>query len=288
MSNKSTIVRFIQTVAPTASVLAPRLSARALQRLFTTPMRWPTPERERPWIARAHRGRVPIDAHRQVATYTWGDEGPTVLLVHGWAGRASQLGVFAAPLRERGFRVVAFDAPGHGDADGKRSALPEFVTAVQRVAQHVGPLHAIVGHSLGAASTTIALHRGLRVHRAVFIAPPERPGRYLERAASWLGFSHDVARGTQTRLERHYGVKFDDMRGSELAPGLRTPLLVIHDPEDDDVPYSEGRRLAEAWPGAQLMTVHGLGHRRILRDAAVVEATVDFVGREDGRQAAVG
>ena len=45
----------------------------------------------------------------------WG-EGPVVLLVHGWGGWRGQLGRFVAPLVDAGHRVVAVDAPGHGDA----------------------------------------------------------------------------------------------------------------------------------------------------------------------------
>ena len=42
--------------------------------------------------------------------YSWGS-GPTVLLVHGWEGRGSQLSAFAPALVKAGFRVVAVDMP---------------------------------------------------------------------------------------------------------------------------------------------------------------------------------
>ena len=38
-----------------------------------------------------------------------------------------------------------------------------------------------------------------------------------------------------------------------------------------------GRAIAEAWPGARLHTTTGLGHRRILRDAATVAMVSDFL-----------
>ncbi len=224
----------------------------------------------------AQRRDLPFDAERSMALYTWG-EGPTVLLAHGWAGRASQMAVYADPLVRRGFRVVAFDAPAHGRSDGTHTVLPEFVTAIERVAEAVGPLHAVIAHSLGAAATTMALARGVQAERVVFIAPPERPVNYLDRAAQMLGFSPAIARRTQRRLERRYGVEFDDARGSVLARSLRIPMLAIHDEHDAEVPHAEGRRLTDAWPGARLMTVHDLGHRRIVRDDGVVRAAVDFV-----------
>mgnify|MGYP003291741877 CR=1 FL=1 len=58
---------------------------------------------------------------------------------------------------------------------------------------------------------------------------------------------------------------------------MRTPLLVIHDREDAEVPWQEGAIIAQAWPGATLSTTSGLGHRRIVHDPAVVERAVGFL-----------
>jgi len=37
-----------------------------------------------------------------------------VLLVHGWEDHSGAMLSLVEPLRERGYRVVALDAPGHG------------------------------------------------------------------------------------------------------------------------------------------------------------------------------
>ena len=49
---------------------------------------------------------------------------------------------------------------------------PLFVRAVEAIAVMHGPFVAAVGHSLGAASLGIALRRGLRLGRVVFISSP--------------------------------------------------------------------------------------------------------------------
>lgn len=278
MHQKSTAVRIIRSLAPIASTLVPSLAARGLERLFITPIKQARPPREEAWIATAQRSSVRFDTERTLAVYSWG-KGPTVLLIHGWAGRGSQLGAYVAPLRARGFRVVTFDAPAHGESDGRTCALPEFATAVERVAQAMGPIDAIISHSLGTAAATLAVSRGLQPRSLVYIAPPEDPGGYLARAARELGMSRDVASRTQQRLERRYGLKFDHARGEALAPRMRVPLLVIHDEEDTEVPYREGQRLTARWEGAELMTIHGQGHRRIVRADEVVQAGVRFVAQ---------
>ena len=58
---------------------------------------------------------------------------------------------------------------------------------------------------------------------------------------------------------------------------LDVPALVIHDGDDHSVPWQQGKIIANAWPGARFMKTTGLGHGRILRDAGVVMAAVDFI-----------
>lgn len=288
IASRDSLVRALNIAAPLVSRLSPALAARWLERLFTTPMKRRTPDRERAWTSRATRARVGFDGDRELAVTTWGDgNGPTVLLVHGWSGQGSQLGVYAAPLVERGFRVVGFDAPAHGGSDGERSSLPEFATAVQRIAEHAGPLHAIIAHSLGTAASTLALSWGVTAERLVYVAPPEDLPGYLRHLAELLGFGPGIAARTQARLERRLGVPFEAARGSTLAPTLSQPLLVVHDDEDVEVPHAEGERIARLWRGAALMTTRGYGHHRIVRQPDVVEAVVDFVAGTEATGAAV-
>lgn len=267
----------IRAVARVSSTASPSLAARLLAHMFTTPIANRAPGREAKWMEAATRHWIPFDDGRALPVDTFGS-GPTVLLVHGWSGRGSQMGAFIAPLVDAGYRVVTYDAPAHGDADGRRSSLPEFAIAVERIAEAMGPVSAIIAHSLGAAATTMAVARGVAVERLVYVAPPAAPARYLARAADFLGFSPDVATRAQTLLEQRYGVPFEDASAPKLVPGLSTPLLVIHDDGDAEVPYAEGARVAGLWHGAQLLTTHGKGHRRIVRDDDVVAAALSFVG----------
>ncbi len=51
-------------------------------------------------------------------------------------------------------------------------------------------------------------------------------------------------------------------------------VLIIHDTEDKEVHHRDGTLLAAAWPHAEFMSTTGLGHRRILRDEAVISRSV--------------
>src|SRR6478735_2928342 len=70
--------------------------------------------RELAYLETARRFVLPTSSG-ELAAWQWGEaERPLVGVLHGWEGHGAQLGAFAAPLVAAGFRVLAFDAPGHG------------------------------------------------------------------------------------------------------------------------------------------------------------------------------
>jgi hypothetical protein len=60
------------------------------------------------------------------------------------------------------------------------------------------------------------------------------------------------------------------------ARAASTPALILHDPEDREVPWHYAVAMAEAWRGSRLLPARSLGHRRILHDAAMLASVVDF------------
>ena len=112
-----------------------------------------------------------------------------MLFVHGWEADSRQLDPLVEPVCRAGFRVARFDQPAHGLSSGKRASVIDFRDAVASVAARLGPLFAIVGHSLGATAATLALARGLRAERMVLIAPAREPGIFVARIAHTLGLA---------------------------------------------------------------------------------------------------
>jgi pimeloyl-ACP methyl ester carboxylesterase len=189
-----------------------------------------------------------------------------VLLVHGGAGRGAQLGALGPELVARGRRVVTWDAPAHGDSPGRTTTLAAMAEVLRTVAAQVGPVESVIAHSFGGAATTIALARGLAVERAVYIAPLFTIGKTVDRFIHGLGLSPAASTGFQHGLAHANLAAAEELEGRNLVPALRTPMLVIHDRDDREVPYAEGVATAATWPGARMLTTGGLGHRRVLAD----------------------
>lgn len=259
------------------NAVSPRLASRVASELFLSPRRASRPAGERGWFESARKETVLVSGLR-IVTSSWGEGSSTVLLIHGWEGRGSQLGAFAERFASEGFRVIAPDFPAHGASSGRRSNLIEFAAITGALIDEHRPA-AIVAHSFGAAATSVALSERPMAPRLVYVAPPENFDYFTSQFAGMLGVPMTLARRMQSDLERRFAIDWERMRGIALAPRMRAPLLVIHDEEDRDVPSHFGRELAAAWPGAELVLTRGLGHRRILRDPTVIDRAARFVGR---------
>lgn len=221
----------------------------------------------------------------RVAVESWGDAGaPVVYLVHGWGGWRGQLGAFVTPLLERGRRVVAFDAPGHGESGQsvlgeRRATVLEAIEAFAAVSDAFGPAQGVVAHSMGCSTAAMAVREyNVYAERLALVAPNHDFDSMTRDLAAQLGLSETVRAGMQARVERFTRRPMSDFDLVPLgADGALPPTLVVHDRDDKEVPYRVGAQLAETWPESELLTTTGLGHQRILTDAGVLTAIVDHV-----------
>ncbi|MBN0039147.1 alpha/beta hydrolase [Cellulosimicrobium cellulans] len=243
---------------------------------------------------------VTTDAGARVVVESWRPVGPgggeptpgdvtassevgVVYLAHGWGGWRGQLGAFVEPLRAAGYRVVAFDAPSHGDSGPgrlgpRRSTMPELADTLAAVVREHGDATAVVAHSLGTATTVLAVRDGLPAERLVLVAAIADVLGELDGFADLLRLSGPTRVLLQGLISDVAGRPLAEL---DVRETLRThpvpPALVVHDRADKEVPYPVGAALAVAWPEGELLTTEGLGHHRLLRDPEVVRAVVDYV-----------
>jgi len=264
------------------SWLAPGEAERRAAILFRTPRR----------PARSSTPHVPgIASHFSTTlsegvmlpTWSFGHGSRVALLVHGWSGHAGQMARFVRPLVERDFRVVAFDLPAHGAAEGREATILDLATAVRDVAREQRA-NVIVAHSLGATATSLAIAKqGVSPERVVLYAPAAAVPPYLHQLATALELPPEREVGLFASVRARLGVDLESLDLRRIAPTMRVPALFIHDPEDDEVSFSDTRAIAEAWPHARLLALPGIGHRAGLREPSVIDAAAEFVDHEVSR-----
>jgi pimeloyl-ACP methyl ester carboxylesterase len=286
-ANSKLALRATWVVTQALGVVAPSLSGRPASILWFTPWRLPQSEgsgaREQEWL----RGSQPFKV-AGLQGFVAGD-GPVILLVHGWGGWASRLGAFVRPLVESGYQVVGMDLPAHGSSSGRRTNPFEMADALLKVAGSVGPVHAVISHSFGGLVSLLAIERGLKPGAAVYVAPALRADHIRARFAELFRLPGRVMDALVTVLDRHFGSEvWQELDARRIAHrlasrGFDVPVLITHDPDDRDAPFSDAVAMSQILPRARILRVAGAGHHRILVEERVVTAAVEFV---NGRQQA--
>ena len=245
----------------------------------------PTRHKRPGWESEILKSAKPGALTGGIRTWTWepkaNDAQPhlarTVLLIHGWDGRGSQLGRLVEPLLAAGFRVVTWDGPAHGDSAGARTHLPETAAKLKEFAKSEGTVHAIIAHSFGAGCSAFAVHQGLPVERLVLVASPSSIQGVFDRFTEWAKLRPQARQIFQEDLEALTGYRVRELEISAFDwKSPSPPTLVVHAPEDPDVPFAEAEQIVARWPRARLLSSPGLGHRRILKDPGVISEIVSF------------
>lgn len=272
------LLRAIRLMFPVLETVAPFLAVRLFVKLFFTPFKYPVPEKERNVAAQAEKFTVHISGHKKIQCYSWG-RGPTVLFIHGWAGRATQFRNFFEPLNTAGYKAIAFDGPAHGLSDGKQTDLMEFHEAVLAIQEKVGPVHVIVAHSFGGSVSLYSVMKGLPVSILINIASPTIGDEILRTYLRATGASWKTAESFKIFVQKKTGKPFDEFTPVYFIRHVPASLhlLLIHDTEDRDAPVYQSIELQRNHSWIQLQITDGLGHTRILKDQAVVEKAVTFI-----------
>lgn len=260
---------------------APEATARRAARLFCTPLPGGRVRARDADDGGALSSNIEVGG-RRVAVYQWGDvqAQPRVLLAHGWSSYVLRMLPWVHALRQAGFAVIGFDQPGHGRSDEGPCTLACFARTLHVVADRFGSLEGIVAHSMGGTAAMVALADGVIARRVVLISPAADPDAATSRFAQKTGLVSGIVPRILRCIEAQTGVGVRELTAYVRLPALGMPGLVIHDFADPEVPWEEGESYARHWPHARLLSTTGLGHHRIVNDAATIGAGLRFLRGE--------
>ncbi|WP_245384838.1 alpha/beta hydrolase [Streptomyces avidinii] len=158
-----------------------------------------------------------------VTTYRWGDGPRPVLVVHGWSSRASRFAGLIEALRAQGRTVISFDAPGHGESEGRASTIRDYRAIIGRLHAEHGDFSAVVAHSFGVLAAFSMLHDGMGADRVVGIGGVADFGYLVERFRAGL-----TGRRSGARPAHACGTPAFPRRPRHLAASRRPPSLRGH------------------------------------------------------------
>ena len=265
------------------NVLDPKVESQAIvkkiYRAFFTPNKYEVKSTDEAIIARGKNYRIPFEGG-ELAVTAWGESGSTVLLMHGWGGARAQMTGFVEPLLAAGYRVVAYDQPAHGEADGNMTNVLEIAPTMELVMQREGKFDVVIAHSFGTLITSYALVKRNfpSPSKLVYLGSFNRLLDSLPRFQALANLSDELIHGLREMISENFGRDvLDAIVNEEMAKQIHIPALMFHDRADNVTPVEDSRAIANAWSEAQYIETNGLGHRGALQSAEVHEQVVKFL-----------
>lgn len=265
-------------------VVAPPLAGKLALRLFMTPPHFGIPRRERKFSEDATLSHL-NNRGRKISIRSWGNkDGKIILLSHGWGGRCTQLHAFIKPLTDTGYRVIGFDVPGHGDSEGKLTNILDVASIISEIEKREGEFEAIIGHSFGTGTALLSIDKfKVNPKKVILIAYFSDVhfiiklfGELFSLRKSTLDSMQNIA---LDKFKNTYGVawNWDEISPINTIKSVERKVLLIHDKEDHEVPYSQALPLQHAAPHAEILVTSGFGHRKILMNKECINKTVSFI-----------
>src|SRR5688500_3716674 len=161
--------------------------------------------------------------------------------------------------------------------------------ALLEVARCAGPVRALISHSFGGIVSLLAMERGLKPGTAVFLSPALRSDHVRDRFAELFRLRSAVMDALVRRIDGRFGSEvWEHLDSRRIAyrlasRGSDVPMLIAHDPEDQDAPFADALELSQRLSRARILEVPGAGHHRMLVEESVVTEAVEFVSGLDQR-----
>jgi pimeloyl-ACP methyl ester carboxylesterase len=228
--------------------------------------------------ALAQATRLTYGAQADHVAWAWGD-GPLVVFVHGWGGRAAQLAPLALQISKLGFRCVALDVTGHGASPKRHTRWSYFMRDVAELSRSLsGEIYAYVGHSAGALSMMAARSlQGIHAQRYVCICAPSHPFPPINVIKKRLDPRSSVIEGYKNFIARQFQTSWEGLERGEAFANAGRDLLLFYDQADRFVTHDEGDKLLALCPGARLLKTNGYGHQRVLGAPELAQAVSEFL-----------
>ena len=134
----------------------------------------------------------------------------------------------------------------------------------------------MVGHSIGASAAINCIVKENPGLDAVLIAPALRLREILFNLFNLHGIPATIYRSAVSDLEAHFGYDLNQDNPDKLIHQIRSSLLIVHDRDDNTIPFNDSLSLSATSPNVILHATRGLGHKRILADPEVIQASVAF------------
>jgi len=275
-------IKYFRTKIKLLSILSTRKAAEEAFRVFSTPQKLPRTKNIRP-SAFNHADPLYVKFYGlKIKGYRWNKDKPAkILILHGFSSSAYKFSHYVAPLIEKGYEVIAFDAPAHGSSEGVTINALEYGKLIEIIIKAFGPFNGFIAHSFGGLALSLALEKVPHDEKmkVVFIAPATETTSAIDSAFKILDIQNENVKHDFEKIIKEksgHSSKWFSMK--RAMQNIKASTLWIHDEDDDVTPLNDALKVKELnLPNVEFHITKTLGHRKIYRDKTVKNLVIDFL-----------
>ncbi len=247
--------------------LYPKMAAKKLYHIMSNPRIYKLREFEERALNKATKEQVKFKGFN-IQKYSWGKpDDPIALLIHGWEGQAGNFGALIDVLLGKGYQIIAYDAPSHGNSSKGNTSMFEYADFVtERLKIHQPKV--VISHSFGSVTAAFALKENpeVQIDKWFLITTPYHFRDRINEIAEFIGVSARTVNHLIAMLEKEINIPLNDLNMKVYGGDLNNlgEATIIHSKSDRVIPIEKARLVHKAIPQSELIELENLGHYRIL------------------------
>lgn len=275
------LLGYYKTKLKAIGLVSPRKAAEMAYRIFCTPYAGKTPRKIPPVFHKAEKVHVQLN-ELTIRGFRWIPEHPNgkkVLIAHGFSSNAYKFEKYILPLKKEGFEVLAFDAPAHGQSEGKLINAYIYRQALLQAEASFGPIYGFMGHSLGGLAASLAFEAlpDNQDRKLVLVAPATETTRAIDNFFRMIPVAPNVKQAFTGLIDELTEHPISYYSVSRVVRSLHSPVLWIHDRQDTICPFEDVKPLlTQDLPHVRFQVTEGLGHSRVYKDNQICSGIVRF------------
>jgi pimeloyl-ACP methyl ester carboxylesterase len=276
------VIGYYKNKLRTLSYLSKEKAAVEAFRLFCTPYTRKITQKRPTIFTKATPKLIDFEG-LAIVGYGWTPTNPNgkkILILHGFSSYAYKFEHYVPLLLQMGYEVLAFDAPGHGDSEGKIVNALVYKRFICQVNEVENGIDAFIAHSFGGLALSLAMQDlpNAANKKMVLIAPATETTTALRWFYKMLQVQPDLQAAIEAYIISMAGKPISYFSVTHSLTVIDTPCLWIHDKNDLICPFSDTLQAQNnAKAQQEFFITEGLGHNKVYRDQGVMKKIGAFL-----------
>ena len=218
---------------------------------------------------------------KKVKGWKWNETaGKKLLVLHGYESSVRKFDHHISRGIKNGYAVYAFDAPAHGNSEGKKINLLDYIEMIRNVEKIYGKMDSFICHSFGG----IALSQYMETvghnekTKIVLIAPATETTSAIDGFFTFLQLNQKVRKEFERKIHEQSGHWPSHFSIPRAMKHINASVLWVHDEDDLITPLKDVQKVMDLnYPNIEFMITKGLGHNKIYRDNEVKRKIFSFL-----------